>query len=290
VHNRSGEDYPNAETRLVVGKINLVEEIADLARRGMVMQERMRKAVADMEMVEEARVAGMASRLPAAPKEIIKEGLSEYFLYTVEGRETIPDAWSKRLRSFHATDVPLETEYRFDPRKFGADVHLFFTVKNSEKNHLGKEPLPNGRVMAFRRLNGDGRLTFAGQSTVSYIPIDEDIEVDLGQAQDVTLEATRMAYRTEDFRFNADGNVVGHDRLETFRLRMRNGLPRPTKWEIRQYHTGDWTWRALDGARGVERENINTILVKQMVPAGERVDIQYLVTTTIGEGRPKPLN
>ena len=33
VTNNSGEQYDNAQTRLVVGKINLVEKIADLARR-----------------------------------------------------------------------------------------------------------------------------------------------------------------------------------------------------------------------------------------------------------------
>ena len=33
VTNGSGEQYDNAQTRLVVGKINLVEKIADLARR-----------------------------------------------------------------------------------------------------------------------------------------------------------------------------------------------------------------------------------------------------------------
>ena len=34
VTNESGEQYDNAQTRLVVGKINLVEKIADLARSG----------------------------------------------------------------------------------------------------------------------------------------------------------------------------------------------------------------------------------------------------------------
>ncbi|MFP6673899.1 MAG: hypothetical protein VB878_02370, partial [Pirellulaceae bacterium] len=33
VFNNSGEEYENAEIRLIVGKINLVEKIADLARR-----------------------------------------------------------------------------------------------------------------------------------------------------------------------------------------------------------------------------------------------------------------
>ena len=33
------------------------------------------------------------------PKEIAKEGLSEYFIYTIEGTETIRNGWSKRMRS-----------------------------------------------------------------------------------------------------------------------------------------------------------------------------------------------
>jgi hypothetical protein len=37
-----------------------------------------------------------------APKEIIKEGLSEYFIYTIEGHRNRPDGWAKRLRSFEA--------------------------------------------------------------------------------------------------------------------------------------------------------------------------------------------
>ncbi len=40
----------------------------------------------------------------AEPKEIIKEGLSEYFIYTIEGTETIPNGWSKRMRQFQGKD------------------------------------------------------------------------------------------------------------------------------------------------------------------------------------------
>ena len=40
------------------------------------------------------------------PKEIVKEGLSEYFIYTIEGTETIPNGWSKRMRSFEGQTVP----------------------------------------------------------------------------------------------------------------------------------------------------------------------------------------
>ena len=33
VQNNSGEDYENAQTRLIVGQVHLLDQIADLARR-----------------------------------------------------------------------------------------------------------------------------------------------------------------------------------------------------------------------------------------------------------------
>ena len=46
----------------------------------------------------ERRCAPAAGEAAGKPKEIIKEGLSEYFIYTIEGTETIPNGWSKRMR------------------------------------------------------------------------------------------------------------------------------------------------------------------------------------------------
>src|SRR5439155_11889236 len=97
VTNNSGEDYENAQLRLVVGVIRLVEEIADLAKRGR--PEGAKKALAWSEVDGDLRQKaqrGLNERLDeferkAGKNEIIKEGLSEYFLYTVEGRDTIPD-------------------------------------------------------------------------------------------------------------------------------------------------------------------------------------------------------
>lgn len=68
------------------------------------------------------------------PKEIDKTGLSEYYIYTVEGTETIPHGWSKRLRSFAVAGVPMKTVYHFEPAKYGAGlmkVSSFKTTKNT---------------------------------------------------------------------------------------------------------------------------------------------------------------
>src|SRR5829696_2636377 len=87
VTNNSGEEYEDAQVRLVVGTINLVEKIAQLAQIPM-------SAVSEMPAQNFAKFRGAAIRatlanadgalagLQSSPKEIVKEGLSEYFIFT----------------------------------------------------------------------------------------------------------------------------------------------------------------------------------------------------------------
>ena len=110
VVNNSGEEYENAEVRLVVGVINLVEKIAQLARGGVELEEqakevRQRAMRFAMDKAEKAAPppapSAAAAPATAAPK-IVKEGLSEYFIFTVEGRRTVRDGWSQRMISTQA--------------------------------------------------------------------------------------------------------------------------------------------------------------------------------------------
>ncbi len=74
----------------------------------------------------------------AKPKEIVKEGLSEYFLYTIEGTETIPTGWSKRLGSFDVEGVPVVNLYKFEEDRYGPKVVRFLSFKNDQEHKLGQ--------------------------------------------------------------------------------------------------------------------------------------------------------
>ena len=110
--------------RLVVGVIRLVEEIADLARRGQPIPTTL-AALADLSTdVKDKGYGGILKADAMSSKgerqcEIVKEGVSEYFLYTVEGRDTIPNGWSKRLPSFKTADVPIVSYYKFERERSG---------------------------------------------------------------------------------------------------------------------------------------------------------------------------
>ncbi|MHC4439391.1 MAG: hypothetical protein ACYS3S_18710, partial [Planctomycetota bacterium] len=132
VTNNSGEDYENAQTRLIVGKVHILDEIAELARRQypygrpdpIVMVDKLEAGVEK----EAKRMLGQAVKayelepMAPKPKEVIKEGLSEYFLYTIEGTETIPTGWSKRLLSFDVDQVPVINLYKYEEQRYGPSV------------------------------------------------------------------------------------------------------------------------------------------------------------------------
>jgi len=96
-------------------------------------------------------------------KKIVKEGLSEYFLYTVGGTETVPNRWAKRMPSLDVTEIPVKAIYRYAEHKYGSQVVRFYKFKNRKvegkkegENNLGEECVTSP---AFQ----DGRLYIRGK-------------------------------------------------------------------------------------------------------------------------------
>ena len=268
VTNRSGEDYLDATTRLIVGDINLVERIADLARRGVPLPTARRQAVRDeMRMLRTqampAAPAPMAAGammesafMDAAPKEVAKEGVGEYFLFTIEGTEDIVDGLSKRLPSFRADEVPVVVKYILDPRRFGSSITKLYSFVNDEENELGDSPLPNGSWVIFRE-TADGTLAWEARHRERYVPIGEKVELNLGSDGLIVLDERRMNFMRENLAFSTLGDVSGHDIVEDQRLILRNSKRVEVPVEIiRLVHHADFdftpetvagaTWRKLD--------------------------------------------
>ena len=265
VTNNSGEDYENAQVRLVVGVIRLVQEIADLARAGKPGMPTTRALAATAvpaapamlafgAMMEADKAAGMK------PKEIQKEGLSEYFMYTVEGRDTIPNGWAKRLPSFKTDAVPLTSYYKFEVERFGDQVMRFYLFTNSVANKLGKEPLPDGAVKAFRFTTDDKLYAFVGRTAVKYIPIDEFVELELGNDLEVAVKPVLMDWQKTDVQFNNEGNVKGWTTKETWEIEVQNSKDIPVVLDIRRNFPGDWTLTTAQKYENVDKSKVKFVL------------------------------
>ncbi len=250
VTNNSGEDYENAQTRLIVGVVHILDEIAELARRqypygrpGEVvpLEQQLHPTAAPVLKGAGVRMRALAEEALAKPKEITKEGLSEYFLYTIEGTETILTGWSKRLISFDVDEVPVVNLYKYEEERYGPSVVRFLSFKNNKEHKLGQTPIPGGELKVYRAADSHGHLSYTGQSEFKYIPVDEDVELNLGPVADVVVEPTPMDFKTDNYRFDNHGNIIGWDEIHTFKIEVRNTRDIGVKIEIqRNFDTTYW--------------------------------------------------
>jgi len=293
VTNNSGEDYENAQTRLVVGKVHILEQIAQLAQRnypygrpGRDRMEyemppaapsarRMRKAVDELRMMAEAA--------PMVAKQVIKEGLSEYFLYTIEGTETIPTGWSKRLQSFDVEGIPVVNLYKYEQERYGNRVVRFLSFANDEEHELGETPIPDGTLKVYRTADEQNHLAYEGQSSFKYIPVGEEVELSLGGMADVVVEPTLMEIKTDNYRFDKDRNISGWDDIATWKVEVRNTRVVPVKIEVRRnFDSSYWDLSRNGQIDAFEKVDLDTVkFTVELAPRSKRT-FEYTLRTYRG--------
>ncbi len=286
VTNHSGEDYENTQVRLVVGVVRLVESIDQLSRDKSPARPR-RGAQSNREpakrlMEVENTALGLEDsfqRVAGKPAEITKEGLSEYFLYTVEGRDSIPDGWGKRLPSFVAKSVPVTSFYKYEEEAHGKNVERFYRFKNDKESNLGAEPLPNGRVAAFRTATEDALRSLVGQTTVKYVPVNEELDLDLGADPEVRVTPALVDWRKEDLRFDEKGNVSGWTVVSSWKIEIQNSREIPVTVDLRRRFGGDWTLKCEDAYESLDAGKIKFLL---KLDPRQKKSVGYEVTTRFG--------
>ena len=299
VFNNSGELYDNAQTRLVVGNINLVEKIADLARRpppgppvptaapaappAPVMANAAKGAAFGAAVQE---VEQLAAQKPEAPKEVVKQGLSEYFLFTIEGREDIKENEPKRLVALKVAEVPLECLYKLTDRDGAEPVHEVLPLQEREAARrararkrssrpwriLGLSPLPNGMVRLFSEYKNKD-LAYVGGTETKYVPIGDRVEVNVGPDKDITIHrrlkdqqttnvVVRQYKRRLDDKFVLYYDLTDYDETFYFEEEIVSGKPVDAKAEVeRQFDANvvlwgpdgqpkDWDSNSRGGLRG----------------------------------------
>jgi hypothetical protein len=284
VTNGSGEEYDNAQVRLVVGTIHLVENIAELANRGgrplapqLQRAARARMAPASVpSMAMESRAFGFDEEAEAPP-EIVREGLSEYFIYTVGGAHAVPNGWSVRWPNFSVEGVDVENFYRFEEGRYN-QPRRFLRLRNDKPHKLGEEPLPDGQIVVHHARADQSRL-FLGRSRSKYIPVGETWEIDLGDDRDVMVTPKLMRWATDNVEFNSDGNPSGWDLFETWKLEVVNSRPHPITIEIDRRFTGDFS---LKGIADRELLDAYTARLARTLSARTKLEVEYEVTTRKG--------
>ena len=330
VFNNSGELYDNAQTRLVVGTINLVEKIADLARRpaptgfdGNGAVRRLRLRTVPLEKLEAfdavIRLGEDAVKLDVGGlglekhKQVVKEGLSEYFLFTIEGREDIKDKEPQRLICLKVAEVPLECVYKLTDRDGGKQFAKYYRIKNvklqdeqgNEKSlppmeNLGVSPLPDGMVRLFSEYQTKD-LAYVGGTTTKYVPIGDRVEVNVGHEPDVTIirrlkdqqttgVVARQYKRRLDDQFVMYYDLIDYDETFSYEEEIVSGKPVVAKAEIERRFDADVVLWGSEGKPQDWESNQPGAYVDlhQLEGRVERVDqnhVKYFLDLKPGEKR-----
>jgi hypothetical protein len=233
-----------------------------------------------------------------APKEIIKEGLSEYFIYTIEGTETVPERLGQALAQLRGAKAPMTVEYRYRPREYGEQLTRLYLLRNDAASKLGVTPLPDGMLRVFRANGRDG-LSYLTTQNLKYVPIGDKIELNLGADPAVVFELlkqkvygatisgcrSRAAISTANWArtgcrsWRWTVQVAGWDEHTVYRQKIRNYSGKPISVQIRRELPGDIVFRSkLNPAL----HDFQTVQWTAEVAAAGKADLDYEIIARQG--------
>jgi hypothetical protein len=250
---------------------------------------------------------GAAAPAAAQPKEIIKEGLSEYFVFTIEGTETIRNGWSKRMRAIEADKVPLKIQYRYRPAEYGEQLVRMYLMTNDTASTLGETPLPDGVVRVFKESGrapagggAGGGLSYVTQQQIKYIPIGDKIELNLGRDPEVVFDLIKRRTFRDNIWVQLHGvnvfrevrggqgidvdersTVAGWDDHEIYTQRIRNYTTKPIDVEVRRTFPGHVKFRsALKPSPTLH--DYQTVQYTAAAKPGEKLELTYEIVRLNG--------
>ena len=128
-------------------------------------------------------------------------------------------------------------------------------------------------------VSDDGLYSFVGSTSVKYIPVDEQVDLELGNDREVLVKPVLKNWEKHDVRFHGNGNVAGWTTKETWQIELQNSKEIDVVVDVRRNFNGDWEMETED-----DFEKVDARKVKFVVPlkAGEKRRLSYEVTTRHG--------
>jgi hypothetical protein len=216
--NGSGTSFRNTKLQLVAGDLNRVREV----------------------MAKALRFNARSEVDAAAPPAMAQESFSDYHLYTLARKTTINNNETKQVSMLTGTGVPVRKRYVVEGQSYyyrngqhpGSPlkdvVQVYYQFKNEEHAGLGM-PMPAGVVRVYQA-DSKGGTQFVGEDRIAHTPKDEELNLKIGNAFDVTCERNQT-----DFEKIAS-NVYEFE----YAITLRNHKATPVTVEVNEPIGGTW--------------------------------------------------
>ncbi len=243
INNTSGKTYKDATLKLVAGDIH---RAAPQLRGGM-----------------------SAMKSLAAPSEydgFKEKSFFEYHLYTLPRKATVADKEIKQISLFEPARTQVKKVFMFRPERNATQVEVDLNFKNSKSTGLGL-PLPAGRARIFKA-DTDGSLILLGEDNVDHTPVDEDLDLNIGYAFDITAEE-KVANQTQ---------ISSKVQEQDLEVRLANHKKEDVTVEVEKKLYG--FWEILESSIPFEKKDAYTVDFKVPVPSDSTVVLKYTVRYT----------
>ena len=239
--NGNGVGFPSAHAQVVAGRVNRENgEVEPLDLGGPILAQCWPQGttsdppdILQVDLASPLRAAGtgyiamtQTARMAApvalqavtatAAKKVEQEQLGDLKLYRVPDRTTVAGRQSKQVRLLDRTGIPVTLVYGADLA--AGETHAptpasrLLRTMNTRANHLGL-PLPSGHMVVFAARAGESLLL--NESGLRDLAVDEELEINLGDAPDVQVAATQVDHANRIDISNARATEV------QFELRLR---------------------------------------------------------------------
>ncbi|HTY04418.1 MAG TPA: DUF4139 domain-containing protein [Rhodocyclaceae bacterium] len=250
--NQSGTAYENAKLQLVAGDVNRVQE--DFARQPMV------KAMA----------------APAPMREMAREEVFDYHLYTLGQPTTIRDNQTKQVALLSAALVPVRKEYLLAGQAWyyqsqASDlgqkqkIAVFLEFENAGGD-LGK-PLPKGVVRVYKK-DSKGNAIFIGEDGIDHTAKNDKVRLKMGNAFDVNANRKQTNYKLIAGRPNPIVETA-------WRIEFNNAKDQPVTVKVVEPMPGDW--EIASESQEHVKGDAHSAVWQVAVPAGGKAALEYAV-------------
>ncbi len=243
INNSSGKTYNDATLKLIAGTINRA--------------------------TPEIPRGAMMKSLAMAPDEAAgfeEKAFFEYHMYTLPRKATIADKEIKQISLFEPAKATVQKIYLYQPEQNPTQVKVAVKFRNSQQAGLGM-PLPAGRIRVFKA-DEDGSLILLGEDMIEHTPKDEELNVKVGYAFDISAEErlanqTRVSNRVEERDYEEE---LRNHKAEAITVRIEKKLY--------------GFWEVLQSNVEYKKKDAGTLLFDVPVKPNDTMVVRYKVRFT----------
>lgn len=200
IQNQSGTTFENAKVKLIAGDVNRIMEEDDYDSPLRVYE---------------------AQAMPAPQAE--EKSFFGYHMYTLFNRTTLKDNQTKQINILNGQSVPYKRYYRLNMNEDKVNAVIEFA--NTKESGLGLA-MPKGKIKLYQADDADNSLEFIGEDSIGHTPKDEEIQLIIGNAFDITFEYNEVERKRingfEHFKYEC---VIKNHKEEASEVRFEHTEP-----------------------------------------------------------------